>query len=42
MDQVQENDNHVTSCYVDSIYQISGAVINALDFKHFTVCAKST
>jgi len=42
MGQVRENGNSVTSCYVDSIYRISGAVINGLDVKHFTVCVKST
>jgi hypothetical protein len=42
MGQVRGNGNSVTSCYVDSIYRISGAVINGLDVKHFTECVKST
>jgi len=42
MDQVQENDNHVTSCYVDSIYYISDEVINGLDSAHFTECSKNS
>jgi hypothetical protein len=42
MDQVHHHDYRVSGYYVDALLQVSGGVINGLDFTHSTECSENT